>query len=268
MKIFVVEDDNVSRLLLRRILEKEPSWEIIEAINGRAAWDLLQQGLMPDVCLLDVLLPEMSGIELLRRIREDSRLKHLKVILCSAVNDGATLTQAAALSIAGHILKPFTGAKVFEEVYKAVLAPQQHSFEKQTFRMCSFLGITREEYLDLLGILSHEVTQGLRRVREAILKNEIRAAIIQLNAIRCACSNLGAASLIAAADKLGVALETLRHTPSSECPGDHQTTGPLTLGAITALLEIEEENRRLISQMAPDPSPAPGTPLPQPIPPR
>jgi two-component system, chemotaxis family, chemotaxis protein CheY len=127
MKILVVEDDIVSRLLLRRILEKESSWEIIEAGNGRAAWDLLNEGLLPALCLLDVLMPEMSGIELLRRIRQEPRFKHLKAILCSALNDGGTVSQAAALSIDGYIVKPFTGAKVFEEVYKAVLPPQQHS---------------------------------------------------------------------------------------------------------------------------------------------
>ena len=72
MKILIAEDDELSRMLLRDILEKEPGYEVIEAADGQAAWKLLEDGLTPDLCILDVMMPFLDGIGLLKKIDRKS----------------------------------------------------------------------------------------------------------------------------------------------------------------------------------------------------
>ena len=134
MKILIAEDDAVSRLLLRKILASQPHCEVLEAANGLVAWDLLQHGPLPDLCILDIMMPELGGLELLKKIRRDERLKVLKVILCSALKDRQTVIQAAALGIRQYILKPFMSEFVLQQVEQA-LGPSRLEVQKEPERM-------------------------------------------------------------------------------------------------------------------------------------
>lgn len=124
MKILIIDDDRVMRILLRRILQRVPSYELIEAVDGLAAWYMLQEGLAPDLCLLDIMMPRMDGIEFLEKIRCVQRYKSLRVMVCSAVNDRARITHASSLDILAYIIKPFVATKVLEQVQK-VLSPRE-----------------------------------------------------------------------------------------------------------------------------------------------
>ena len=134
MKILIAEDDAVLRLLLRKILASQPHWEVLEAASGLVAWDLLQDGPLPDLCILDIMMPDLGGLELLKKIRRDERLKVLKVILCSALKDRQTVIQAAALGIRQYILKPFTSEFVLQQVEQA-LGPSRLEVQKEPERM-------------------------------------------------------------------------------------------------------------------------------------
>ena len=108
MKILVAEDDNISRLLLRKILSRESRWEVIEACDGSAAWSMIEKGQPLDLAILDIMMPGIDGLELLRRIRGSAQYKSLPVILCSAVNDRTTLSRAQGLFINHYVLKPYS----------------------------------------------------------------------------------------------------------------------------------------------------------------
>lgn len=119
MKILVAEDNAISQELLRKILVNR-GYEVIVAGDGRVAWDLLCQGLNPDLCILDIMMPGMSGLEVLQRVRKDPRFKRLKIILCSALRDRDTIAQGATLGIEYYILKPFKPDIVLQQVQKAL----------------------------------------------------------------------------------------------------------------------------------------------------
>src|SRR5215212_7420019 len=119
MKILVAEDNAISQELLRKILVSR-GYEVVIAPDGRVAWDLLCQGLNPDLCILDIMMPIMSGLEVLQRIRKDNRFKRLKIILCSALRDRETIAQGATLGIEYYILKPFKPDIVTQQVQKAL----------------------------------------------------------------------------------------------------------------------------------------------------
>jgi two-component system, chemotaxis family, chemotaxis protein CheY len=119
MKILVAEDNAISQELLRKILVNR-GYEVVVAGDGRVAWDLLCQGLNPDLCILDIMMPVMSGLEVLQRVRKDPRFKRLKIILCSALRDRETIAQGATLGIEYYILKPFKPDIVIQQVEKAL----------------------------------------------------------------------------------------------------------------------------------------------------
>ena len=83
--VLVVEDDPDTRLTVRTLLEDE-GLETVEAANGRIALDLLTAGLAPKLIVLDLVMPGMDGVELLKILKVYSRLSTIKVLILSAYN--------------------------------------------------------------------------------------------------------------------------------------------------------------------------------------
>jgi CheY-like chemotaxis protein len=118
MKILLADDDKIERTALRELIGAQPNLEIVEVEDGQAALDALCDGLKPDLCILDIRMPKIDGIELLQRIRRDPLLRALKVVMTSATRDRDTILALAKLQIAGYLLKPYDAAKT-----RAVLQP-------------------------------------------------------------------------------------------------------------------------------------------------
>ena len=121
----IVDDDAVTRNLLRQIVSQEQGVDIVEAEDGLDAWGQLDAGAGADLCLLDVMMPRMDGIQLLRRLRQDDRFKRLKVIICSVVKDGESIKTVVSLNVEGYILKPFTKETVRQVFQRATQCVQQ-----------------------------------------------------------------------------------------------------------------------------------------------
>jgi signal transduction histidine kinase/DNA-binding response OmpR family regulator len=81
--ILLVEDDAINREALTRILNKG-GWNVVEAINGQSAIDLLEEDLAPDLILLDLTLPGMSGFEFISCLRQNQNWKRIPIIINSA----------------------------------------------------------------------------------------------------------------------------------------------------------------------------------------
>ncbi|MDX1430491.1 MAG: response regulator, partial [Rhodothermales bacterium] len=81
-RVLIVEDDARTRKMLRKRLEKQ-NLPVVEAENGRRALELLTNG-VPDVILLDLMMPEMDGFELLERLRSNERWRSIPVIVITA----------------------------------------------------------------------------------------------------------------------------------------------------------------------------------------
>lgn len=108
IKILLCDDNAIERTALREILQAEPDWEVIEAPDGQSALDLLCDGLRPHLCIFDMHMPKLDGLELLQRIRRDLALRELHVVIASATRDRDTVVALAKLGISGYLLKPHT----------------------------------------------------------------------------------------------------------------------------------------------------------------
>ncbi|MGH7968601.1 MAG: response regulator, partial [Limisphaerales bacterium] len=80
--VLIVEDEPQTREMLRRTLAKE-SWQVMEAANGRIALEKLD-GLVPALILLDLMMPEMDGFELMRELRKRAECRQVPVLVITA----------------------------------------------------------------------------------------------------------------------------------------------------------------------------------------
>src|SRR3954453_17831346 len=102
MKVLVVDDDVVSRMVLMHLIDSCGKFDIVEAEDGQHAWEQLEQGLRPAICFCDLRMPRLSGMELLQRIRADCTLNAMPFILVSSATDQDTVEQASGFGAAGY----------------------------------------------------------------------------------------------------------------------------------------------------------------------
>lgn len=104
-KIIIVDDEaDILRLTLLR-LEKY-GFDVITAVNGVDAIDKIQKE-MPDVVLLDMAMPLLTGDEVCRRLKNNKELKHIPIILFTASSNTMTEMRARLLGADDFIVKPF-----------------------------------------------------------------------------------------------------------------------------------------------------------------
>ena len=103
--VLVVDDDSVNRLVLSRSLERE-GHRFATAEDGRRALELLRAESF-DVVLLDVLMPEMDGFQVLAQMQADSELRHIPVIMISALEDTESVVRGIELGADDYLPKPF-----------------------------------------------------------------------------------------------------------------------------------------------------------------
>jgi CheY-like chemotaxis protein len=105
-RILIVDDDADVRLLARKVLVKN-GYETEECGNGAEALDRLRSSL-PDLLILDVLMPEMDGMEVLRTIRAEQRTANLPVLMLTSMSDEATTRQGFDTGATDYLTKPFS----------------------------------------------------------------------------------------------------------------------------------------------------------------
>ena len=104
--VLVVEDDPDISAMLEYALSN-PEWRVIAVSDARRALEELA-GVVPNLVLLDWMLPDMSGIELLRRIRREPRLKNIPVIMLTARGEEADRVHGLESGADDYVVKPFS----------------------------------------------------------------------------------------------------------------------------------------------------------------
>ncbi len=188
-RILIVDDDQLTRTLLRRILEEVPGREFHEAANGREAWEMLESDLRPHLCLLDLQMPAMGGLLLLQRMRADDRFKGMPVIVCSVVNQPDTILKAGALR-ADYLLKPFVRSVLLEKVDKALSQETAGALAKIQAAQ-KRLALERNEYMELLGRLSVEMVSVAQGAGKDLLMGNSAAASKAVLRLRDLASSVG-----------------------------------------------------------------------------
>lgn len=109
-RILVVEDEKLNRIILSALLKDE--YQVILAKNGEQALERLAGDDQIDLVLLDVLMPDMNGHEVLRRIKANDATRDIPVIFLTALNSTNDEEQGLKLGASDYIGKPFSPAIV------------------------------------------------------------------------------------------------------------------------------------------------------------
>jgi two-component system chemotaxis response regulator CheY len=117
--VLIIDDSPTDRTALTDLVKNEGSWDVEQATNGQEALTLLQHGLRPDLCIVDMKMPEIDGITFIQRIRSDPQLSRLYVVVTSGEQDREKIRALAQLQISGYLLKPFNALKVKEVLAQA-----------------------------------------------------------------------------------------------------------------------------------------------------
>lgn len=125
--VLVVDDVELNRSLLATYIAKL-GHEAQMAENGRVALDLMRQR-KPDLVLLDIMMPEMDGIELLKVMKADHELRNLPVIMISAVDDLNTVATCIQDGADDYLLKPFNPALLQARICACLEKKWYHDME-------------------------------------------------------------------------------------------------------------------------------------------
>ncbi len=129
--LLVVDDSEDNRYTLIRRLRRQGHEHILEAENGRRALDVLRARPV-DLVLLDMMMPEMNGYEVLSAMREDMELRELPVIMISALDDLDNVVRCLELGAEDYLPKPFDptvlNARVTASLEKRRLRKEQAAY--------------------------------------------------------------------------------------------------------------------------------------------
>ena len=105
LRILICDDDPPTRLLLKRMLLREPGATVTEAVDGLQALELLEEGEF-DLLVLDLMMPGLDGAGVLKVLREQAALANLPVVILSGQREAETVQAVIQLGVAGFLLKP------------------------------------------------------------------------------------------------------------------------------------------------------------------
>lgn len=119
-KILIIEDDRYISKMYQLKLSLE-GYDVQVADNGRIGLDKVKE-FMPDIILLDILMPELDGFEVLRAVKENGETKNIPVLIMSNLGQEDHIEKGMKMGAIGYIVKSqFTPSKVVEKI-KEVLA--------------------------------------------------------------------------------------------------------------------------------------------------
>lgn len=115
MKKILIVDDEPNIVMALEYTFKKNNFEVFIARDGKEALEILEKQL-PDVIILDVMMPMVDGYATIEEIKKDDRLGHCKVIFLSAKNKESDIEKGLGLGADAYLTKPFSIKKVIEKV--------------------------------------------------------------------------------------------------------------------------------------------------------
>jgi len=125
-RVLVVDDHHLTREMVRAILGGMGFSNFALAENGLVAFKILQEALRIDLIVCDWNMPHSSGLELLKRVRGDVRLRNIPFLMLTAEAYRDSVEAAIAAGVSGYVVKPFTASTLSEKVLElmATAAPR------------------------------------------------------------------------------------------------------------------------------------------------
>jgi len=168
MSILIVDDNELVAKVLEGNLKKW-DYQTIVAKNGKQALEHL--GLHSEIRLviMDIMMPEMDGLELLSRIKQTPEWNNLPVIVCSSLADAKTVKKAIAMGCRYYLIKPVNAKALQKEVAKAL--KQEIPVLDDQDRVMAEFGLDRDSYEEILQTFYTLLCQKIALLEQQIDQN-------------------------------------------------------------------------------------------------
>jgi len=115
--VLLVEDEEDTACLVRFILERE-GYSVTHVSDGGMVKNLAETSSPPDLMLLDIMLPSLTGLELLRMVRTTPEWQWIPVILLTADSSSDSMKQASNLGATEYVQKPFAPERLMKSIHQ------------------------------------------------------------------------------------------------------------------------------------------------------
>jgi CheY-like chemotaxis protein len=116
--ILVVDDDDFQHKLIRKLLEKN-TYHLIFANSGSEALNMMRKA-QPDLILMDVMMPDMDGMETMRNLKAEPQFTKIPVIMITGKSDGQVVSDSMKFGAVDFVVKPFDKATLIAKVSRAL----------------------------------------------------------------------------------------------------------------------------------------------------
>ena len=124
MKLFVVDDSSTMIRIIKNTLQRLGHKDILEAEHGLEAWGILEANSDINVLITDWNMPEMNGLELVKKVRAEQKYIDMPIIMVTTEGGKAEVITALKAGVNNYIVKPFT-PQVLKEKLEDVLPTAQ-----------------------------------------------------------------------------------------------------------------------------------------------
>ncbi|MDL2316065.1 chemotaxis response regulator CheY [Desulfovibrio sp. OttesenSCG-928-A18] len=117
MRVLVVDDFSTMRRIIKNILRQLGLNNVVEADDGTTAWDVLNKDKI-DFIISDWNMPQMTGIDLLRKVRGSEEFSDLPFLMVTAEAQQENIIEAVQAKVSNYIVKPFTADVMKQKIDK------------------------------------------------------------------------------------------------------------------------------------------------------
>ena len=161
VQILVYDDSDVIRESLRTLLFEEPDFEVIAMLPNAETVETDVSELKPHVVLMDIDMPEVNGVEAVKRIRK--HYPELPIIMLTVFDDNENIFKAIYAGASGYILKRYVTAEIVAAIHNVLSggAPMTGTVAKKVLQMLPIAANQEEEEKQLLTIKEKDILQLL-----------------------------------------------------------------------------------------------------------
>ncbi|MFU7560670.1 HD-GYP domain-containing protein, partial [Roseiconus sp. JC912] len=154
----IVDDEPINIKLIQKFLKGAGYNDFITTVDSREAIDLIHQQ-SPDILILDVMMPHVSGLEILAQVRADKAISHLPVLIVTASTEEETKIEALELGATDFLHKPVKPTELLPRVRNALVVKEHHDqmvayskrLEAEVAQRTMDLVQSREEVIQVLA---------------------------------------------------------------------------------------------------------------------
>jgi len=195
MRILIVEDNEISASIMDSNL-RQRNYETVVARSGNEALQQLEAHWDIGLVIADIMMPEVDGLELVRRMREDSKWKDIPVIVCSSLADAEHVAKAAQLGCRHYLLKPVERVKLLMLVDKILGSENATPVLSDKKKIAAKYGLSTESLSRILAAFAQLVSETIAALTQNSSTASEPVRIVNLARLTEGAVTLGAGRLL------------------------------------------------------------------------